>query len=850
MKNNILELYAPLSGKTISIETIPDPVFAQKTIGDGISINPSSYILNAPCAGEISNIHSSRHALTIRTEQGIDILMHIGLDTVLLRGEGFDLKVKVGQTVKKGDPLIVFDPAVIKGHSKSLLTEIVITNMDMIKDITTYAGTQVTVGKDIVLKMEIKEGNDRRTVVVPNLPSVHVQSWTIKVKNPAGFHARPVAVLVAAAKQFSCSVNVHKAQKSANAKSLVAVMGLDVKYGDDIYLTAQGTDAKEAMKKLIPLIETGLGEDLSKPVEQGIKEEAVALKAAVKDKDNQFFGIAVSPGMVAGVAVQLDDVAINVEKSGSTPSQEKAKLSKALEDAGRQLEDLYEDMRQKSDEEHAAIFAAHRELLADPELLEETGKSIDQGNSAAYSWQQTINHQVHVFEAMKNELLAGRANDLRDVGKRVLRLLTGEGGQKPDYPDNAILIAKELTPSDTASLDPEKVVGFATVSGGASSHAAILARSLLLPAVSGLSEKILEIADGTPVLLDGTSGKLCLNPDENSRKEAQKQAMIDRQKREDVLKQKDQPAVTTDGVQIEVGGNIGNAKDAGDVVEQGGQGVGLLRSEFLFLGRKEAPSIQEQTQVYDTIAKTLGKERSLIVRTLDVGGDKPLPYMQMPKEDNPFLGVRGLRLSLRHPDIFADQIRCILQAAEKTKVRIMFPMLTTLDELLRAKEIFAKEYERLNIKVPVELGIMIEVPAAAVMADVLAPHVDFFSIGTNDLTQYTMAADRGNAQLSTLSNGLDPAVLRMIKLTVDGAEKSGKWVGVCGGLASDENAVPVLIGLGVKELSVTPASIALIKARIRTLSFKRCQKLAHKLISLPTFAQVQQEIKEFQANRI
>ena len=227
-----------------------------------------------------------------------------------------------------------------------------------------------------------------------------------------------------------------------------------------------------------------------------------------------------------------------------------------------------------------------------------------------------------------------------------------------------------------------------------------------------------------------------------------------------------------------------------------------------------------------------------------------MPYMQMPKEDNPFLGVRGLRLSLRHPDIFADQIRCILQAAEKTKVRIMFPMLTTLDELLRAKEIFAKEYERLNIKVPVELGIMIEVPAAAVMADVLAPHVDFFSIGTNDLTQYTMAADRGNAQLSTLSNGLDPAVLRMIKLTVDGAEKSGKWVGVCGGLASDENAVPVLIGLGVKELSVTPASIALIKARIRTLSFKRCQKLAHKLISLPTFAQVQQEIKEFQANRI
>ena len=486
-------------------------------------------------------------------------------------------------------------------------------------------------------------------------------------------------------------------------------------------------------------------------------------------------------------------------------------------------------------------------MLADPELLTETERLIDQGRSAAFAWKQTINKQAAVFSEMKKELLAGRANDLRDVGKRVLRLLTGEVEQKLSLPENTILIAQDLSPSDAASLDRKKVVGFATVGGGASSHAAILARSLLLPAVTGMSANILNILNGTPVLLDGTKGELRLNPDETEKEAAVRQEQAERKIRSELMKNKDDPAVTTDNVRLEVGGNIAGIEGAGEVVDFGGEGVGLLRSEFLFSGRKVPPSEDEQTAVYRAIAETLGPNKTLIVRTLDVGGDKPLSYMPMPKEDNPFLGVRGLRLSLLYPDVFREQIRAVLRAADKTKIRVMFPMVTVLEELLKAKQIVAEEQKNLGVSSAIETGVMIEVPAAAIMADVLAPHVDFFSIGTNDLTQYTMASDRGNPLLSPLSDALHPAVLRMIRTTVDGAEKHGKWVGVCGAAAGDETAVPALIGLGVRELSVVPPIIPAIKSRVRSLLYERCRDLARVLIDLKTAAEVHQKIKDFLA---
>lgn len=843
IENKVLEIYAPVSGKTVPIESVPDLVFAQKTIGDGISVAPSSYVLCAPCGGTVANIHSAHHALTIQTPQGIEVLMHIGLDTVLLKGEGFDLKTAVGRSVKTGDPLIAFDRDLIEQNGKSLLTEIVIANMDRTAGITAEVNKDVRAGKDVILKVELKDGLTAAPSV--SAAGVHTESWEIEIKNPAGLHARPIAVLVSAAKQFDSDIFLQYDGRTANAKSLVAVMGLDVKKGDRVRLTADGADAENAMKKLIPLIETGLGEDLTKPAEAPAAKPAAVSKN--QDKDGVFSGVSASPGAAVGVVVQLQDVAIEVEEFGATPGMEKSKLAAALAEAGQQLSDLFEQTQKTAGSDKAAIFAAHQELLADPELLAESEKLIDQGRSAAFAWQQTVNKQAAALAEMKNELLAGRANDLRDVGKRVLRLLTGKVEQKLSLPENTVLIAHDLSPSDTASLDRERVVGFATVGGGASSHAAILARSLLLPAVSGLSPNVLNILNGTPVLLDGTKGELRLNPGEAEKQAAARQEQAERKMRAELLESKDEPAVTTDNVRLEVGGNIAGIEGAQEVVALGGEGVGLLRSEFLFSGRKDPPSEDEQTAVYRAIAETLGNDRTLIVRTLDVGGDKPLSFMPTPKEDNPFLGVRGLRLSLLHPDVFRSQIRAVLRAADKTKVRIMFPMVTVLEELLQAKQIVEEEQKNLGVSSPIETGIMIEVPAAAMMADILAPYVDFFSVGTNDLTQYTMASDRGNALLSSLSDALHPAVLRMIRATVDGAEKAGKWVGVCGAMAGDENAVPVLVGLGVRELSVAPPVIPAVKARIRSLSFERCRDLAQVLTGQEKAADVHQKIKDFLA---
>lgn len=840
-KNKILQIYAPVSGKTVPIDSVPDPVFAEKTIGDGISIEPASYDLCAPCDGTITNIHSSHHALTLQTAEGIEVLVHIGLDTVLLRGEGFDVKTKVGQAVKKGDSLIVFDKDILVKSGKSLMTEIVITNMDMTDGITAETGKEVTVGKDVILTVSVAEKKQESSAASGG--AVTAESWQIEIKNPAGLHARPIAVLVNAAKKFSSDIELICHDKSANAKSLTAVMGLDVKKGDTVVLKASGPDAADAMKTLIPLVESGLGEDLSKPVPLAVIQTAP--KQLIGEKDGTFFGVAASPGAASGVVVQLKDVAIEVEEFSGTPQAEKEKLAAALGEARMQLEDLYEKTQKEAGADKAAIFTAHQELLEDPELLENTQKLIDNGRSAAFAWQQTVAKQARDLADMKNELLAARANDLRDVGKRVLRLLTGEVAQKLQLPDNAILIAQDLTPSDTASLDREKVVGFCTVSGGAVSHAAILARSLSLPAVSGLPKEVLDILNGTSVLIDGTKGTLRVNPSAAEQKAAAEQQEAERKLRALLMETKDEPAVTADGVRIEVGGNIGGVDGAEEVVAMGGDGVGLLRSEFLFLGRQDPPSEGEQSAVYEQIAETLGPDRNLIVRTLDVGGDKPLPYMPTPPEANPFLGVRGLRMSLQHPEVFRSQLRAILRAADKTKMRIMFPMVTTVDEVEKARKILDEEIKSLKVTAPVEVGIMIEVPAAAVTADILAPYVDFFSVGTNDLTQYTMAADRGNGLLAHQSDGLHPAVLRMIQQTVDGAAKHGKWVGVCGAMAGEEAAVPALIGLGVQELSAPPAVIPAVKAQVRKLSFKRCRDLAQVLLGQEKAAAVREKIKNF-----
>jgi phosphocarrier protein FPr/phosphocarrier protein len=412
-----------------------------------------------------------------------------------------------------------------------------------------------------------------------------------------------------------------------------------------------------------------------------------------------------------------------------------------------------------------------------------------------------------------------------------------------DVPEGTILIAEELSPSDTAQLNRTKVLGFCTTTGGATSHVAILARSLGIPAVCGIDGNVLDLANGTLVVLDGSRGILRRDPTEAELTQTQSRIARMDAKREEEKAAAYKPAKTKDGVHIEVVANITSAANAREAVAAGAEGVGLLRSEFLFDNRDTAPTEEEQAAEYIATAEALGRERKLVVRTLDVGGDKPLAYLPLPKEDNPFLGLRGVRVSLDRPDIFRTQLRAILQAAPKGDLHIMFPMIASLDELKAAKRILNEEATALGQTAKV--GVMIEVPSAALIADQLATEADFFSIGTNDLTQYCLAMDRGHPKLAKQADALHPAVLKLIGLTVEGAHKHGRWVGICGGIASDTLAVPVLVGLGVDELSVSIPSIPSIKAQISRLHKGECETLAKEILQLGTAAEVRARLAPF-----
>jgi multiphosphoryl transfer protein len=825
-----VRLLAPISGYLMPIGQVPDPVFAQKMVGDGIAIDPTSQTLVAPCDGEIILLHAAHHAVTLKTPQGLEILIHIGLDTVELRGKGFTVHVKVGDRVKTGDRLIDFDADYIALQATSLLTMIVVTNADRVANMA-YRSGPVTMGQDIILEVTLKA--DVATVIQSG---ELITSEPIVVPNPIGLHARPAAVLVNLAKPYQSAIRLHRGSNSANAKSVVALMNLDVKHNDQVTLTAVGGDAKAAISVLTQAIVDGLGEARSTPVAQATVT-AQTLPPQPASDPNLVLGVAASPDLVVGQTYRVREIDLNVIEQAQNPEAERQKLETAIAQALVDVTAVRGRVKSRSSASKADIFAAHEALLDDPELLDLAHGGIDQGKSAAYAWQRAFTDQADQLARLPNPTLAQRATDLRDIGQRVLRLLVGVGTQAVEYPPNTILLAADLTPSDMANLDRAHVKGFCTMAGGATSHVAILARSMGIPAIVGAESRILELADGMPVILDGNLGQLRLNVSPIELDRVQTQIVQQQAKQASDLQSASQPAITLDQHQIQVVANISNLKDAEASVAVGGEGVGLLRTEFIFMNRSAAPSEDKQTAIYRDILQVLGNDRPMVIRTLDVGGDKPLAYLPLPHEGNPFLGERGIRIGLDRPDLLRTQLRAILRSASAGKLRVMFPMVGRLEEIRQAKAMLEAERQQLGIE-PIEIGIMVEIPAAAVLAEQFAQEVDFFSIGTNDLTQYTLAIDRGHPKLAPLADGLNPAVLRLIAQTVKGATQYGKWVGICGGIASDPQAVPILIGLGIQELSVSIPTIPSIKAQIRTLTLSDCQTLAVKALTMATAAEV------------
>ena len=838
----MVSLRAPLSGIVWPLERIPDPVFAQKMVGDGASIDPIDAVLVAPCDGDVLSLHPAGHAVTLRTAEGAEILLHIGIDTVALKGEGFHPMVSAGDTVRVGAPLISFDLDYLATHAKSLLTQVVITNGHGLTNWERATG-QVVAGKDLLFSVNFVSPEKGGATEAAET----ITSDAIVIPNPTGLHARPAAVLASLAKGFRSSIKLQLGDQQANARSITAIMALDVRSGAVVHLLASGPDARAAIDKIAPVVAQGLGDEgctpAPAPATTTVAPES-ALPSRRKSTDpDLLFGVACSPGLAVGQVFQVRRGMIEVTEEGAGVETERGKLSAAIETAKGQLEALRAQLQAKADPAKAAIFAAHEELIEDPDLLEIVDSAIAKGKSAQFGWKKAFTTHADRLAALRNPLLAQRANDLRDVGLRVLGILTGEETKAPDYPPNTILIAEDLTPSDTAALDRTRVMGFATTRGGATSHGAILARSLGIPALAGVEPAALEVPNGTSVVLDGSKGTLRLNPppEEITRiRGAQERA--EKQRKED-LAHAHEPAVTLDGKRIEVVANIGGLKEATQVSALGGEGVGLLRSEFLFMERSTPPSEDEQFEAYKAIAQAIGKEHPLVIRTLDVGGDKPLAYLPIPKEDNPFLGERGVRVALDRPEILRVQLRAILRASAFGRVSVMFPMISSLQEIRDAKAILAEESQRLGIA-PIPAGIMVEVPVTAVMAAQFANEADFFSIGTNDLTQYTLAMDRGHPKLAPRIDGLSPGVLHLINHTVRGGHAANRPVAVCGGIASDVHGVPILIGLGVDELSISLPAIPAIKGQIRKLRLDECRELAQKALAAESAADVRALIGE------
>ncbi len=823
-----LQLLAPLSGVLMALDEVPDPVFSGRVIGDGLCIDPTSSTLCAPLAGLVSNVQASGHAVSITDDNGVQVLMHIGLDTVNLAGQGFTRLVEEGQRVVAGQALIEFDADYIALHARSLLTLMLVVSGEPFTWVNAPSG-QVVTGQPL-LELADAQANGEVPAVAEGQA---VLSALLKLPNPNGLHARPAAVFAQAAKGFAAKIYLHKQQSQANAKSLVAIMALQTAFGDSVQVSAVGEDADAAIAALTRLLAEGCGEAVAAiaPAEV-VSTEALTLLR----------GVCASPGSALGQVVQISEPVFDVSEFGGAADLERAALANALIEADLALQHLRDTA---AGEAEAEIFKAHQELLEDPGLLDQAQALIDAGKSAAFAWRAATEETAVMFRQLGSALLAERAADLTDVGRRVLKLLLGIGEQALELPQGSILIADQLTPSQTAGIDTGKVLGFATVGGGATSHVAILARACGLPSICGVPVQMLALSNGTPVLLDADKGELHVHPDSAAIEQWQARHAQQRQRHEHELANATLAARTRDGHHIEVSANVASLSETEQAMNLGGAGVGLLRSEFLYLGRNHAPSHDEQVATYSAIARSVGPAHNLVVRTLDVGGDKPLAYVPMDSETNPFLGVRGIRLCLERPQLLREQFRAMLGCCDLTRLHIMLPMVTQLSELRLARQMLDEEILALGLTQRPKLGIMIEVPAAALMADLFAPLVDFFSIGTNDLTQYTLAMDRDHPRLASQADSFHPSVLRLIAMTVKAAHAHGKWVGVCGAMASERLAVPLLLGLGVDELSVSVPMIAPVKATVRELALADCQIIARQLLGLESAGQVREALQLF-----
>lgn len=830
---------SPTTGNVLPIEEAPDSVFAEKMLGDGIIVVPAEKkgVLCSPISGIIKTINPNLHAITIEHyETGIEILIHIGIDTVGLKGKGFKVKrIKEGSVVKAGQPLMTVNYDFIRSRQLSDYIMIIIINRPK-AIVQKESGEHVKVEEAL---FSIDESSIKTEEVVNNNSDSLVISEWVTVKNPTGLHARPTARLVNLGQQVSGSVIIeHENGKTADGKSSTSVMNLNINRGDKIRIkTPNQTD----YKPMIDAINAGLGEDVSNFEDQkkstpNQTEEILFTKQnfdtstqIIHSTEESKIALHIaSPGLAIGKAFILkhQDLGLEPEAIGSVDEE-----IRFLQEALKKSEINIKAEIAEADQEGQEILEAHLAFLTDPSFVDETKALISTGKNAAWSWHNITEKNAATLAASDNAYLAARAADIKDVARRVLTLILGEDEQVV-YPENTIVLTEEFYPSDIGRMT-NAVIGTATILGTPTGHAAIMMRNRGIPSLYGAPNSLTSISNGTTIIIDAQEGLLVTNPSVETLNRYQEEADKNRRLREQNLADAHKPAVTTDGHSIEISGNISDVSEANIAVERGANGFGLVRSEFLFHDRAKAPTEEEQIDIYQPIIDLTKEHHHAVVRLLDAGGDKPISYVRSSPEENPLLGVRGVRLFVDNEDLLRVQLRALLKCQPYDKLHIMIPMISIMKEVEMVRLVMHDEAQKLGINLNSlpKLGIMAETPAVCAMSEQFARYVDFFSVGSNDLTQYTMAMDRTHSRLAAEASAANPAVLQQIRLLCEGAKKHNKHVAVCGGAASDPITALIFVGLGVDELACSGVSIPQIKALIRRYSLKQLQEVAQQALT-------------------
>ncbi len=827
MQSKTLTLYSPVKGKLIDLSKVPDEAFAQKMLGDGVALEPQENFIYSPIDAKIKTLHKCLHAVVLETGD-FEILIHVGIDSVSLKGQRFKTFIKEGDIVKRGQKLIEFDKDFLAQYTTSNVVIMVVASpleVTLKKAPLTEVTLQTKVF-DVSCNQAKPEDNTSKADY-----TVFTEEFTVSYKT--GFHARPAGEVATLAQSFAnTDVFILKNGKQANAKSVVEILGLSIDCGDKIQIKSCGTNADKAASEVKRFIQ---GDLKNNAIGDSIPETTSKVNNAGEIKIK---GIGIFDGLSIGKTYVVKDLQLKPEENSPlSPEEELSKFLTSLQNVKSALDKERHAVYGQKDREE--ILLAHITILEDPFLIQETRQSIAKGYSAAFAFSSSVKRAVEVLKNTGNEILRSRVADFIDLESRVLTDLTGKNYGLPDFKEDTVLIIRELLSHHLKEINGH-VTGIIMAEGSALSHVSIMLKTLGIPTIIGAGPAVLDIPNGKDVILDSKLGTVTVNP--ANIEEVKKKVQALKINREKNLRHAFEAAKTKDGVEILVSGNIGTLDQAKQSANQGADGIGLVRTEFLFANVKKAPTEQEQYEIYQKIVDSQNGH-PVIIRTLDVGADKPIPFIPQIPEDNPILGRRGIRTSFANIELLKTQLRAIMRVKPYGIARIMIPMVTFTEELQTVKRFIKEEQEKLGID-KVSVGMMMEVPAAAIMAKDFAKEADFFSIGTNDLTQYTLALDRAHPTLNFLSDSLNPSVLRLIKIIVEGAKSTNIPVGVCGAVASEPAGAVLLIGLGIRALSVVPSAIADIKALVRKLEVKKCEEIANKALNCTSVAEVRALVKK------